>query len=361
MDYLARIERAKTKMARVGIDALLLSVGADLPYLTGYEAMPLERLTMLVLTLDGEATLVVPKLEAPRVAPGPFTIEAWDETHDPLAAVIGAAGRPAVAAIGDQTWATFLLGLLPRMSGTTFVSASSVMTELRIIKEQAEIEALRAVGQAVDRTAIRIPAEVAFAGRSEREVARDVVDLMLEEGHESASFWIVASGPNGASPHHEPGDRRIQPGDAVVVDFGGRIGGYCSDTSRTFVVGVPSAELLEVHAVVEEAQVAGRNSAKAGVTAESVDRVARAVIEEAGFGEYFVHRLGHGIGLETHEHPYLVAGNQRFLEPGMAFSIEPGVYLPGRFGVRIEDICVITSDGTLESLNTSPRSLTSVA
>lgn len=359
-DRRARIEQARAWMRHRGVDALLLSTGADLPYLTGYEAMPLERVTMFVLTLEGEPTLVVPRLEAPRVSPGPFAIEAWEETDDPFTAITAAAGRPTVAAIGDQTWSSFLLPLLARMSETTFVSAGGVMGDLRIRKDRHELNLLRAAAESVDRVSVRIPGEVAFAGRSERAVARDIVDLMLEEGHDSASFWIVASGPNGASPHHEPGDRICAAGDAVVVDFGGRMGGYCSDTTRTFVVGAPDSELVQVHAVVEEAQLAGRTAAAAGVRAEEVDRAARDVIEAAGYGEFFIHRLGHGIGLEAHEPPYLVSGNDLELEPGMAFSIEPGIYLPGRLGVRIEDICVIEDGGRSVALNVSPRDLVPV-
>ena len=356
-DYDQRIRRARQAMDRLGVDCLLVSVGPDLPYLTGYEAMPSERLTMLVVGRDGEATLVIPELEAPRVAPGLFAIRSWSESEDPTGIVASLAGRPTVAAVGDHMRAVLLLGLLPRLPATTFVPASVVTRVLREVKDPAEVEALRAAAQAVDRVARRIPEELRFGGRSERAVARDIVDMTLAEGHESASFWIVASGPNSASPHHEPGDRIIARGDSVVVDFGGRMDGYCSDTTRTFVVGQPPPELSEVHAVVVAAQAAARAYARVGVTAASVDAAARTVIEDAGYGDYFVHRLGHGIGLEGHEHPYLVAGNDHVLEPGNAFSIEPGIYLPGRLGVRIEDIAVIAPDGGLDVLNSSDRSL----
>jgi len=360
IDFAHRVELVRREMEHSGVDCLLVSVGADLPYLTGYEAMPLERLTMLVLPMEGTPSLVVPRLEAPRVPPGPFEVREWGETDDPIGLVVAAAARPAVAAIGDQTWALFLLRLLARMTETTFVSASTLITELRIRKEPAEIAMLRAAGAAADRVSVRIPRELRFEGRSEREIARDVATMIREEGHHTVSFAIVASGPNGASPHHEPGDRICVRGDAVVVDFGGRMDGYCSDTTRTFVVGSPDPDLVRVHAVVEEAQLAGRETASAGVRAEQVDKAAREVIERAGYGDYFVHRVGHGIGLETHEPPYLVAGNEQELEPGMAFSIEPGIYLPGRFGVRIEDICVIEPGGNAVCLNDSPRQLVAV-
>ncbi len=358
-DHAARIARARELMDRDGVDVLLLSLGADLPYLSGYEAIASERLTMLVVPRKGDAVLVVPRLEAPRVAEGPFELHPWDETEDPVPLVADLSNRPLVAAIGDQTWSVFLLELLSVMTETTFVSASRLTTELRIRKDPAELDALRAAGAAADRVARRIPSEIRFAGRTEREVARDVAALTVEEGHDEALFWIVASGPNAASPHHEPGSRVIERGDPVVIDFGGSKDGYCSDTTRTFVVGEPSDELVRVHAVVAEAQAAGRAAARSGVTAETVDRAARQVIDDAGYGEHFVHRTGHGIGLDVHEHPYLVEGNRRRLEPGMVFSIEPGIYLPGRLGVRIEDICVCTGDGA-EPLNDSPRELVPV-
>ena len=353
-----RITAARNAMERSGVDCLLLSVGSDLPYLTGYAAMPLERLTMLVVT-EHEATLVVPELEAPRVQPGPFEVRAWSETEHPIEIVTALAGRPTIAAIGDQTWAVFLVQLLSRMPETTFLPASTVMSELRIRKSIDEIGRLRSAAEAVDRVLARIPSEVRFTGRTERDVSRDIVEMTLEEGHESAQFWIVASGPNAASPHHEPGDRVIGKGDVVIIDFGGKLDGYCSDVSRTFSVGEPSERAAEVHAVVAEAQAAGRAMATVGTPCEEVDAACRRVIAEAGYGEFFIHRTGHGIGMDGHEAPYLVEGNQRRLEPGMAFSIEPGIYLPGELGVRIEDICVADDDELLV-LNQADRSLLTV-
>jgi Xaa-Pro aminopeptidase len=355
VDFAARIGRARSEMRTHGTDCLLLSVGSDLPYLTGYTAMPLERLTMLVVT-EHDATLVVPELEAPRVGPGPFDIHPWGETEHPIEIVTRLAGRPTIAAIGDQTWAVFLVQLLSRMPETTFLPASTVMSELRIIKSEREIANLAAAGAAVDRVLARIPEEVRFGGRTERQVSRSVIDMTLEEGHETAQFWIVASGPNAASPHHEPGERVIEEGDVVIVDFGGRLNGYCSDVSRTFSVGEPSDKAVEVHAVVAEAQAAGRRAATVGTPCEDVDAACRRVIEDAGYGEYFIHRTGHGIGMDGHEEPYLVEGNRRPLESGMAFSIEPGIYLPGDFGVRIEDICV-ANDAGADVLNRADRSL----
>jgi Xaa-Pro aminopeptidase len=320
--------------------------------------MPLERLTMFVVT-EHDATLVVPGLEAPRVDRGPFEIEPWGETENPIELVTRLAGRPTIAAIGDQTWSVFLVQLLARMPETTFLPASVVMSELRIRKSGDEVDRLRAASEAVDRVLDRIASAVRFSGRSERDVSRDVIDMTLEEGHDTAQFWIVASGPNAASPHHEPGDRIIEPGDLVIVDFGGKLDGYSSDVSRTFSVGPPSERAVEVHAVVAEAQAAGRAAATVGTSCEEVDAACRRVITEAGYGEYFIHRTGHGIGMDGHEAPYLVEGNERPLEAGMAFSIEPGIYLPGELGVRIEDICVASDDGLLV-LNQADRSLIAV-
>jgi Xaa-Pro aminopeptidase len=194
---------------------------------------------------------------------------------------------------------------------------------------------------------------------TERDLAAEVQRLTIAEGHDVASFAIVASGPNAASPHHEPTHRVIEEGDTVVIDFGGRWRGYCSDTTRTFVVGEPSAEVGAAHAVLATAQAAARAAVHPGVTCEDVDRAARDVIDDAGYGEYFIHRTGHGIGLEVHEHPYIVSGNTEPLEQGMTFSIEPGIYLPGRFGMRIEDIVACAEDG-VDELNRSPRTLHSV-
>jgi Xaa-Pro aminopeptidase len=315
-------------MREKGIDVTLLSVGSDLPYLTGYVAMPLERLTMLVVT-GRDATLVVPELEAPRVQAGPFEIRPWSETEHPIDIVTSLARRPTIAAVGDQTWAVFLVQLLSRMPETTFVPASAIMSELRILKGDDEIAELRSAAEAVDRVLGRIPNEIRFSGRTERQVSRDIIGMTLEEGHETAQFWIVASGPNGASPHHEPGDRVMDDGDIVIIDFGGKLNGYCSDVSRTFSVGGPSDRAVEVHAVVANAQAAGRAAATVGTACQDIDAACRRVISDAGYGEYFIHRTGHGIGLDGHEEPYLVEGNARPLESGMAFSIEPGIYLSG--------------------------------
>jgi Xaa-Pro aminopeptidase len=356
-----RITRARARMEELGVDVLLLSVGADLPYLTGYTAMPLERLTMLVLPRAGEATLVVPALEAPRVEERPeaFTIRPWAETEDPVAIVAGLAGSAgagaARAAIGDRTWATFVLGLQQALPQTTFLPASRVTSPLRAVKDDAEVDALRAAAGVVDAVALAMR-ERPFAGRTEADISRELVDRMLEGGHDRANFAIVASGPNAASPHHEPGDRVVEPGDAIVCDFGGTMAGYCSDITRTFVVGQPAGELADLYEVLFRAQEEAVRTARVGVSCEAVDAAARTVIAAAGYGDYFIHRTGHGIGLEEHEDPYLVSGNATPLAPGHAFSVEPGIYLPGRCGARIEDIVVATEHGPVR-LNEAPRDL----
>jgi D-alanyl-D-alanine dipeptidase len=223
---------------------------------------------------------------------------------------------------------------------------------LRAVKDAAELELLAAAGAAADATFEEIR-KVPFGGRRQSEVAADLAELLRRFGHSQVDFTIVASGPNGANPHHEAGDRVIEQGDMVVLDFGGLLHGYGSDTSRTVHVGEPDAEQRRVHDIVREAQEAGFRAVRPGVACQDVDRAARAVITEAGYGEYFIHRTGHGIGVTTHEPPYMIEGEERPLVPGMCFSVEPGVYLPGRFGVRIEDIVTVTEDGGLRLNNTA--------
>ncbi len=356
-DFAARMKRARLAMREAGIEVLLASVGSDLPYLTGYTAAPSERLTMAVIPAHGPASLVVPHLEAPRVTPRPdvFEIVAWEETGDPVQLVAERARGAHRIAISDQTWSVFLLDLQSALPESSFGSARSISSQLRIRKDAAEIACLREAAAAVDRVAERL-GELRFSGKTEFELSEEVAAMVVAEGSDIATFRIVGAGPNAASPHHEPGDRVIGAGDAVVVDFGGKVGGYCSDTTRTFHVGEPEAEYRTVHRIVGEAQKAAIAAVAPGMPAASVDAAGRAVIEAAGYGEYFFHRIGHGIGLDVHEDPYLVAGNTEVLEPGMAFSVEPGIYLPGRFGVRIEDIVVCGDDGA-EPLNTSSHDL----
>jgi len=349
-DYASRIVRVRAAMARRGIDVLLASVGHDLPYLTGYHAMPLERLTMLVVPLDGPVTMVVPRLEVPRVVPQPgvFEVLPWGETEDPVALVASRAAGARTVAVGDQMWARFLVELLPSMPGARFVRAVDVMGELRMAKDQREIDLLRAAGAAADRVAADLQAgRIPLVGRTEAEVSADLSARLVAEGHDVVNFAIVAAGENAASPHHHPGSRTIRHGEIVLCDFGGTMGGYCSDITRCVHLGEPSPEVAEAYRVLHEAQRAGVEAAVVGAACQDVDRASRAVIEAAGYGEYFVHRTGHGIGMEAHEEPYMVEGNDRRIEAGFAFSVEPGIYVPGRFGMRLEDIVVATGTGPL--------------
>ena len=359
-----RIARARAVMEANDVDVLLLSVGADLPYLIGYEAMPLERLTMLVLRRDDTPTLVIPKLEAPRVVerPGVFDIATWTETEDPVALVAKLMGNALAAAIGDTTWARFLVDLLARTPGTSYRRASTIIGPLRAVKDAVEIDALRRVGAAVDRIAAELQAgHIPLVGRTEAEVSAELGARMLAEGHHRVNFAIVAAGENAASPHHEAGNRVIRDGEVVLCDFGGSMlgadgVGYCSDITRCVHVGEPSNEFADLYAVLHEAQAASVRAATVGTPCEDIDAAGRRVIEAAGYGEYFIHRTGHGIGVEAHEDPYIVAGNTTPLAPGHAFSIEPGIYIPGRFGARLEDIVVATDAGP-EALNNAVHAL----
>jgi Xaa-Pro aminopeptidase len=348
-----RTDRVRARMGELGVDVLLLSVGPDLPYLTGYEAMPLERLTMLVLPRDGDATLVVPRLEAPRVVERPevFALRTWDETDDPIDIVAGLVGAARRAAIGDRTWARFLVDLQAALPETSFGRSADVLGPLRARKDAAEIDALRRAGAAADRVAQALQSgEVPLLGRTEADVSADLGRRLLAEGHQRVNFAIVAAGANAASPHHEPGERTIQAGEAVLCDFGGTMlgpdgVGYCSDITRCVHLGEPPAELAEAYAVLQAAQQAAVEAAVLGTPCEEVDATARRIIADAGWGERFIHRTGHGIGIEEHEDPYIVSGNATPLEAGHAFSVEPGIYVAGRFGFRLEDIVVASPDG----------------
>jgi Xaa-Pro aminopeptidase len=360
--YLDRLAKVRMAMVEQGVDTLLLSVGHDLPYLTGYTAMPLERLTMLVVPRDGEATMVIPALEAPRVVerPGLFELRPWNETDDPSAIVGGLVAGAQRIAIGDQMWARFLVELLPHVPAASFERAVSVVGALRMTKDQAEIDALRAAGAAVDKIAGELQrGEIVLVGRTEAQVSAELSRRIIEEGHDKVNFAIVAAGENAASPHHHAGDRVIRANEIVLCDFGGTMAGYCSDTTRCVVTGEVPADVAEAYAVLLEAQAVGVRAGAVGTPCEEVDRATRKVIDDAGFGEYFIHRTGHGIGMEEHEDPYIVEGNSLPLAAGHAYSVEPGIYVPGKWGMRLEDIVVATTEGPV-ALNNSDHSLVSV-
>jgi Xaa-Pro aminopeptidase len=355
-----RLDRVRSAAREAGVDAILLTPGPDLRWLTGYRALPLERLTCLVLPTDGDPRLVVPRLERPAAeaspAGGQFEIADWDETDDPFALVASLLGDVRTVALDDHMWASRVMALRAALPKTEQRLAGGIVGPVRAVKTADEIGALRRAGAAIDSVHARM-GKWLRAGRTEREVGRDIDEAIRAAGHETVDFVIVASGPNGASPHHEVSDRVIEAGDPVVVDIGGTTPeGYCSDETRTYSVGEPPADFVAYYEVLQRAQAAAVAAVRPGVAAESVDAAARDLIAAAGWGERFVHRTGHGIGVETHEEPYIVAGNTTPLVAGHAFSVEPGIYVPGRHGARIEDIVVCTADG-VESLNLRPHEL----
>ncbi|MGV9786587.1 aminopeptidase P family protein [Streptomyces sp. NPDC003435] len=347
-DYRARMARAAEAAAEAGLGAVLVAPGPDLVWLTGYAPPVTERLTLLVLVPGREPVLVVPALEAPDAekaagAPG-LTLLRWTDGEDPHALTADLLDPKGAVGVSDNAWALHLLALQRALPDLTCAALTDALPMLRAVKDAAELELLAAAGAAAD-AAFEEIRKLPFAGRREDEVGRDLAGLLRRFGHSQVDFTIVGSGPNGANPHHEVGDRVIERGDMVVLDFGGLKDGYGSDTTRTVHVGEPTEEERRVHDVVRAAQEAGFRAVRPGATCQDVDRAARAVIEDAGYGPYFIHRTGHGIGVTTHEPPYMIEGEEQPLVPGMCFSIEPGIYLPGRFGVRIEDIVTVTEDG----------------
>ncbi|KAA1248565.1 aminopeptidase P family protein [Mycobacterium simiae] len=362
--YARRLAAAAAKTAAAGLAGLVITPGYDLRYLIGSRADTFERLTALVLSAAGEPTIVVPRLELaalqePAAALG-LVARDWVDGDDPYQLVSAALGGGAVAtAVTDSMPALHLLPLTTAL-GALPVLATEVLRELRMVKEQAEIEALRRAGAAIDRVHARVP-EFLVPGRTEAEVAADIAAAIVAEGHSEVAFVIVGSGPHGADPHHSFSDRRLQAGDIVVVDIGGTVEpGYHSDCTRTYSIGEPEPAVTQQYSILQRAQRAAVEAVRPGVTAAQVDAAARDVLTAAGLGEYFVHRTGHGIGLCVHEEPYIVAGNDLPLRAGMAFSVEPGIYFPGQWGARIEDIVVVTEDGAL-SVNNRPHELTVVA
>ena len=362
----ARLHRAAEIVAESAIDAIVLTPGADLRYLTGYDAHLSERLTCLVIPGGGEPALIAPTLER-ALAAGCVAgelgvpIRAWDETEDPAALVAQIVPRSGEKrrsiAVADRMWAQHLFGIHAALPDAKLTSAATIMAAMRMVKSAEEIETLARAGAAIDEVHAQME-QWLRVGRTEHEVAQDIAAAILASGHVSADFTIVGSGPNGASPHHEYSERVIEVGDVVVVDIGGTMpDGYCSDSTRTYTVaGEPSAQVVEFYDVLQSAQEAAVRFVRPGVAAEDIDATAREIITTGGFGEQFLHRTGHGIGLEGHEHPYIVEGNGRPVESGMAFSIEPGIYLEGLYGARIEDIVVCTDD-SVRLLNQSDRSL----
>ena len=365
----ARLAAAGRAADEAGFDALLIGVGADLRYLTGYNAHESERLTMLVVgRAAGSATLVVPLLERPAAEAGSrvdIPIETWTETQDPAEVVArlarGAAASPSRVGVSDRLWSLHLLRLQAALPAASFAPATTALRTLRMTKDDDEVTLLRLAAEAADRVVDQI-ADGPLVGRTEADVAREVRERLLAEGHDHAEFAIVASGPNSASPHHEASDRVIRAGEPIVLDIGGTLGGYGSDITRTLWVtggddaNGPDDEYRHLFTVLRGAQDRATNAVRPGVACESIDAAARDAIAAEGYGDAFIHRTGHGIGLEGHEEPYLVTGNDEALGEGMAFSVEPGIYLDGRYGARIEDIVVCGPAGPVP-LNTTDRDL----
>lgn len=371
--HAARLAAAREGLGRQGAAALLIGVGSDMRYLTGHVAHPMERLTMLILPATGEAAIVVPRLESmaaaasPAGAAGLVDIVPWDETDDPYGIVAARIAKSAESAgagrllVDPNLWAMHLLALQRALPGRSFGLATEVTRQLRIVKQPDEIERLRAAAHAADRALDQV-AHGPLIGRTEADVSREIGERLVAEGHQFAEFAIVASGPNSASPHHHASERVILAGEPIVFDIGGTLDAYCSDMTRTvWVTGGnpangPTDEFRTIFELVRRANADATAAVRPGAACEQLDEVARRVIREGGYGDAFIHRLGHGIGMDGHEDPYLVADSADSLSPGMAFSIEPGIYLQGRFGVRIEDIVVCGEAGP-DVLNEAPREL----
>ena len=362
--YAQRLRAVAAATSDAGLAGLVITPGYDLRYLVGSSAQTFERLTALVIPITGEPVVVVPRMELASLGESAIgelglSVRDWVDGEDPHDLVVAAlGGAPAATAVTDSMPALHLLPLAEKL-GEVPVLATGVMRSLRMIKDPAEIDALRKAGAAIDRVHARV-GEFLVPGRTEAEVAADIAEAIVAEGHSEAAFVIVGSGPHGADPHHEQSDRELRAGDIVVVDIGGPYQpGYNSDSTRTYSLGQPDTEVAERYSILQRAQRAAVEAVRPGVSAEQVDAAARAVLADAGLAEYFVHRTGHGIGLSVHEEPYIVAGNDLPLAVGMAFSVEPGIYFPGRWGARIEDIVIVTADGA-ESVNHRPHDLTVV-
>ena len=361
--FLDRLEQLQGRMHGAGVDAALIAPSSDLRYLTGLSDHITERLTLLLLQPQGRARLLAPAFEAPRLErhASLFDVETWRETDDPyrvLSALLAPQG-PSVVAVSDTLWSRFLLGLQRTLASVRFVPASQLLEGMRMCKRPEEIELQRLVNVQADAAFAELVGR-RLSGLGERELSRQLADLLLEAGSEAVGFATVAGGAHSASPHHTMTDRKIQVGDALLFDFGGRHQGYYADVTRTVVVGRPPEGFEAVYRVVRRAQEAAVAAVRPGVSAASIDAAAREPITQAGYGAHFSHRVGHGLGLDVHEAPYLTADNPLPLEPGMTFSVEPGIYLPGRFGVRIEDTVLVTDKGG-ERLNHCSRDLLVVA
>ena len=358
-----RTRDAQQRLREFGADGLVLFPSNNLLYTSGFEESPSERHLLLFVPAEGDPVFLVPELYGEQIREESWVpdVRTWGDDEEPklslerIATELGFEGGHLL--VDDSMWALFTQDLRSVLPDATFGLASDVLGDLRCRKDEAELAAMREAAVAADETVRELRAlGEDVIGMTETDLATEIEALLEANGGSGVSFEaIVGSGSNGAKPHHSHGDRTIQPGDPVVLDFGTRVAHYPSDQTRTLVFGgEPGERFREVHDIVRAAQQAGVEAVAPGVTAGAVDAATREVIENAGYGEQFIHRTGHGVGLDVHEEPYIVSDSERVLEPGMVFSIEPGVYLPGEFGVRIEDLVVVTEDGA-ERLNDTDR------
>ena len=355
-EYRGRLARLRERLAAEGSDGLYASAPATITYFARVAITPHERLVGLTVPVDGEPALVVPALEEEyaRANAAGIGVVAWDDAEGPWDALERAltASRPRTLAVEKDALTVRVFEAIERiLPHASFPDASPLLTELRLRKSPAELAAIRAAGVIVDECLAEVPS-LLRSGAREAEIAFALDGLVRRCGGEGTPFdTIVLGGPNAALPHGTPGERELGEGDMVIVDFGAVRGGYCADVTRTFAVGEPGAREREIYDVVQEAQEAGCAAIRPGVTCAEVDAAARSVVEAAGYGELFVHRTGHGLGLEVHEPPSLVAGEDRVLEPGVVVTVEPGIYVPGVTGVRIEDDVAVTEDGFVRLTN----------
>lgn len=360
----ARLEAARALMDEKGIDLLLIGPSADMFFLLGRRMPMTERLNFLAVPRHGPPVIVVPRLQLPLVDNVALSCDvlSWDETEDPFTLTANLVGRLGAQhiAVNSQFWAGFLMPLQRRLPAASFSDAAVVMAPLRLCKDEEEIAVLEQAAHRFDALWRDFFAGVKMIGRTEHEIVRCIADLVRDHGFDSLAWCDVGSGPNGASPLHHGSERRIAPGDPVVIDFAAARNGYYMDTCRTPIAGEPHPEFVAIYDLVNRAHDAAAAAIRPGVAAEEVDRAARQVISDAGYGDFFLHRVGHGLGIDAHEDPYIVAGNRQSLAPGMVFSNEPGIYLPGRWGVRIENIMVVTETGG-RSLNHASRHLVTMS
>lgn len=346
-----RQRRTQADMKDSGFDLAIVTPGPNLRYLTNFRANALERITALILTQD-ETWLIVPELEfqAAKDFFKELQVVPWGELDNPYQLVFDRSAKAKKILLDQNMKYLHVEKFQYTFQNATFYNLSKVVLPQRAVKSAYELDELAKVSEKISEVHSQI-LSLRFNQKTETQLAREIHDLILQ-GHETVDFVIVASGPNSANPHHAPNDRVIQPGDPVIIDIGGTsASGYCSDCTRTYHVGEDiDGEFYENYKILKGAQKLGVDSAVVGIAAQDVDALVRNKLAEANLDQWFIHRLGHGIGMETHEDPYLVKNNEYLLQKGNAFSIEPGFYRPNKWGARIEDILIINDSG-VKNLN----------